>query len=380
MDFITHEFEIAPENLLPGMVISRDLVHRGTTWLRFNTVLNEELIERIRKLDLPRVNVYFHDSDVELFKSLLYKQDSTPSREDLESGIIALLSTGGPDWARPRSLCRDLQVAAVVEEVLGHVYEIITRSSSAFNLLLESRFFRHPHLNHCQTAAIYSVIVGVEMDFNLPALIDLGICGLFYDIGKLRVPQEILNKPGKLTQLEYAQVKKHCHFGRQMASELARNFPSLDRVALEHHENYYGGGYPRDIRGDDIHPFSQIVSLADKFAAQLTPKEYRDAYLPGKAFESVLSLTRSSVSPQVFKAFMQSVMVYPRNSFLQLSSGAIAVVVESSASRPLHPTVELVYSDTGEAFVGVRPRLNLAERPDLSVVSFFSIYIPEKRA
>lgn len=371
MEFIKHEFEITLDYLLPGMVLSRDLVHKGTTLLKYNTVLDDDLIEKVRSLGVKSISVYFDDADVGLLKDLFLMHDDEPGKDKLIQGFIDLLNLGLHGWAHPRFLCRDPQVIPVVEQVLAHIFEIITRSSRAFNLLRESRFFRHPQLSHCQLTAIYSLIIGVEMDYNIPALIDLGLSGIFYDIGKIKVSQDILNKPGRLSEQEFAEVKKHCYFGKQMLAGLSKSFPTLERVAIEHHENYYGGGYPRNIRGDNIHPFSQIVSLADKFAAMLTPKDYREPFQPHEAFERVVGLTRSSVAPHVFKAFTRSVLVYPRRCLLKLSSGAIGVVIDSPTDKPLFPTLEMVYSEDGKAYVGKRPRIEMADHPELSILSFF---------
>lgn len=371
MDFIEHEFSLSPAYLLPGMKLSKDLEHRGTVWLKYGTELTDELISKIAEHGIERVSVRFDNANVPMLKNLLYGRGDEADADDLRKGFKLLLKLNLPVWAKPASLCRDTQIVPAVEEVIGHIHEIATHSRLVFELLYEAEFLTHPELKHCNLTMIYALIIGVELDFNIPALIELGICGMFYDIGKVKIDRAILNKPGKLTNLEFAQIKKHTFFTRQMTQELGRFFSTLPVVAMEHHENYYGGGYPRNLRGDDIHIFSQIVSLADKFSAMLTAKDYRQALAPQKAYEQIYLLTRSSVSSTVFRAFAKSVLLYPRNCYLKLSNGAVAVAVEAPMERPLHPVVELVYNETGEEYVGKRPRINLFEQKNITIEGIY---------
>ena len=373
MEFIEHEFTLAPAYLTAGMRLAKDLEHRGSVWLKYGTELTGEHIERIAALGIERVGVRFENTEVPMLKELLYGRGDETGSHKLRRGFEHLLTLNLPGWAQPANLCRDPLIVPAVEEVIGHVREIATHSHIVFDLLFEGDFLTHPELKHSNLAMVYSIIIGVELDFNIPALIELGVCGMFYDIGKIKIDRAILNKPGKLTNLEFAQIKKHTFFSRQMTTELGRFLSTLSRVAMEHHENFYGGGYPRNLRGDDIHPFSQVVSLADKFAAMLTPKDYRDALAPQKAYEQIYLLTRSSVSSTVFRAFAKSVLLYPRNCFLKLSSGAIAVAVEVPLERPLHPVVEVVYSETGEEYVGRRPRISLFEQKKISIEGIYTI-------
>jgi HD-GYP domain-containing protein (c-di-GMP phosphodiesterase class II) len=339
--------------------------------------LDADLIRKITELDVNQVFVYLRNSDVELLKRTVYLNDSPPSREALASNLAKLIGQGAPSWAHPRHLCRDIQCIPVITEVMDHLAEICTNSTKAFELLAESRLLTHPQLAHCHLATVYALIIGIELDFNVPALIELGICGMFFDIGKLRIPFEYLSKPGKLTDMEYAQVKKHTYFSRQMVLKLSESFPALKRVALEHHENYFGGGYPRNLRSDDIHPFSQIVAIADKFAAMLTSKEYRPPYLPHEAFNILNEGARMQFAPNVFKAFKSSVLVYPRACFLKLSNGAVGYIADTPADKQLQPVLELVYSEKGTAYVGRRPQIDLSMRTDLTITAIFRSTIQE---
>ena len=108
---------------------------------------------------------------------------------------------------------------------------------------------------------MYALAVGAGLGYNLPALLELSLAALFYDIGMLRVPAKIMAKPGRLTELEYAEIKKHVFFGRKLLEDYAKLSFAAQLVAFEHHEHYYGGGYPKNKRGDRRHPSHEINEL-----------------------------------------------------------------------------------------------------------------------
>jgi len=375
---ITHEFALAPKQLLPGMILARDLLKGDRILLRGNSVLDADLIRKIVELDLNQVFIHLRNTDVELLKRSVYQNDTPPSWDALARNLSSLIGYGSPIWAHPRYLCRDVQCVPAIEEVIKHLAEISTNSTRAFDLLAESRFLTHPHLAHCSLATVYALIIGTELDYNIPALVELGICGMFFDVGKLRVPFEYLSKPGKLTDIEYAQVKKHTYFSRQMTLGLSESFPALKRVALEHHENYFGGGYPRNLRGEDIHAFSQIVSVADKFAAMLTSKEHRPPLLPHDAYKALVDEAGMQFAPNVFRAFKSSVLIHPRACLLKLSSGAVGYIVDAPpVDKLLAPVLELVYSEAGTAYVGRRPQVDLDVRRDLMITGIYRSTVSE---
>jgi HD-GYP domain-containing protein (c-di-GMP phosphodiesterase class II) len=365
-----------PEFLLPiaqvkaGMELSRNVILRGATLLRYSTILDDELIDRLKGLGIQVLHVHLSDSDFQSFKQILLAQDTPPPYESAMRGISEAFLLGIPPQARPISCGATPEIVGRVEEVVRHTVDLIFGSRQLFGLLREADFFMAPLLRHSVRAWIFSLCVGVRLNYSLPALIDLSLASLFYDIGMTKIPHNILYKPAKLTDQEYSTIKKHTYFGRNMLEGVERFSPRAPTVAFEHHENYYGGGYPANKRGDAVHEFSQIVSITDKFAALITDKAHRDKRDPSDAVEMLIGFTRTSVSPKIFVAFMRSVLVYPRNSLLKLSTGDVGTPVEYPPHKPYRPVLRIIFDKSGNEIMHSRRSIDLSANPGISVVSY----------
>jgi HD-GYP domain-containing protein (c-di-GMP phosphodiesterase class II) len=364
------EFRVPLNKVLPGMVLSRNLEHNGQLLLRYGVELDDDRIHKLSQLGVSYIHIHFNNEDIVTYKNLLVNQDSPPSYERLLDLTRRMMIDLIPDFARPEHAARSPQVGALVSEVVEHTLDIIFGSKRCFDLLKTTRMFQATPLTHCPAAWIYSLCTGVGLGYNLPTLLDLSLASLFYDIGMLKVPKRILAKPGRLTDMEFGEIKKHVFFSRRMLEGLTDFSASAVMVSFQHHENYYGGGYPKNKRGDGIHEFSQIVSLTDKFAAMVTPKNYREPFQPYQAYEVLLAQTKSAVSPKVFVAFLKSVLLYPRGSMLRLSSGEIAEPIDFPLHVPTRPIVRVTHGPAGEEIMGKRREINLVDHPELHIEAF----------
>jgi len=364
------DFHVPISRVLPGMLLSRNLELNGATLLKFGTRLSADQIERLKELGIESLHVQFSDEDIHFYKHVLVTQDSPPSYDSLIRLARQAFEEMIPHFARPEFCARSKEVAAAVSDTIHHTLDVVFGSKRCFDLLLETHMLQLRCLRHCPAAWVYAICIGAGLGYNKAALLDLSVAGLFYDVGMLKVNQRILAKPGRLTEQEWSQVKKHAFFGRKMLEELSQFSASAPIVAFEHHENYYGGGYPKGKSGDSIHEFSQIVSLADKFAALVTSKDYRERFQPYQAYELLLAQTKSNVSPRIFVAFLKNVLLYPRGSMLRLSSGEIAQPVDFPLHSPTRPLVTVTHTRFGEEIVGLRRTINLAEHPELSIEAF----------
>jgi HD-GYP domain-containing protein (c-di-GMP phosphodiesterase class II) len=364
------EFVVPIAKAVPGMVLSRNLEQNGQMLLRYGMELDRERIDKLAQLGVMQVYVHFSNTDLLLYKDLLISQDSPPSYERLLDLARTTMLSLVPGYARPEHCTRSPETAELVTEVLRHTFDVLFGSRRCFDLLRAADFFLHPALRHCPAAWVYAICVGCGLGYNLPTLLDLSLASLFYDIGMTKVPPRILAKPGQLTDLEYGEVKKHVFFGRRLLEDFTAFSKSAATVAYEHHEFYYGSGYPKGKRGDAIHEFSQIVGLTDKFAALLTRRTHRQPLQPYQAYELMLAQTRSSVSPRVFVAFLKTVLLYPRGSMLRLSTKEIAEPVDFPLHLPTRPTIRITHSPRGEEVVGQRRVLNLIDHPELTIESF----------
>jgi HD-GYP domain-containing protein (c-di-GMP phosphodiesterase class II) len=176
-----------------------------------------------------------------------------------------------------------------------------------------------------------------------------GLAGLLHDMGKAFIPNEVLNKPGKLTDEEFAVVKKHPELGHAAllqgsgAGEIA-----LD-VCLHHHEKTDGSGYPRGLTGDQISLFAKMGAVCDVYDAITSNRPYKAGWDPAESLRKMAEWAKGHFDDAVFQAFVKSLGIYPIGSLVLLASGRIGVVVEQSEKSLLTPRVRVFFSTRSNA-------------------------------
>ena len=191
---------------------------------------------------------------------------------------------------------------------------------------------------HSVDVAAMSMIIGKKYGLTDEELREIGLSGLLHDIGKSRVPLEILNKPSRLKEDEFAIMKQHSLYGYRILQE-RKGFPiSILSGVLQHHEKMNGKGYPLGVTGDKIHKYAKIISVADVYDALVTTRPYKKAFSKRDAVEMLMAMT-GELDIDAMQAFLGSVILYPVDSTVTLSNGEPAKVVQNIPGYPLRPKV-----------------------------------------
>lgn len=191
---------------------------------------------------------------------------------------------------------------------------------------------------HSVDVATMAMIVGKKHGLSDHEIHELGISGLLHDVGKSKIPNEVLNKAGKLTDEEFALMKQHTLFGFDILKKRNEFSEGIMLGVLQHHEKTNGRGYPVGSPADKIHPYAKIISVADIYDALVTERPYKKGFPKGVAIEMIMSMT-GELDFDAMKSFLSSVIVYSVDSIIQLSNGEKAKVVENNPENCLRPKV-----------------------------------------
>lgn len=189
---------------------------------------------------------------------------------------------------------------------------------------------------------------------------------LLHDIGKMRVPNEILNKPGRLTEMEFDEMKRHVMYGHDLVAETQWVTPIARTVLNQHHERYDGSGYPDGLKEERISQFGQMAAIVDVYDAITAERVYHRPMAPVDALRKLHEWSQFHFNEELVRHFIRSVGIYPVGTLVKLESGRLGVVVEQNSGNLLRPVLRIVY-DTRKHQAVTPYEINLAadvERAD----------------
>lgn len=346
------------EDLQPGMRVKNNIFDRyGKLLLAEGTILRPQYI---RKLELYGV------AEVVIEKMSMSSIGSTKMQTSESDIVYSEAFDTVKDIMDKIRNSKSFDVAAVVDTVEEIVNQIVSDPQIFLRISSIRDIDNYTYL-HSIDVCIYSIIMGKNMGLDIKNLKKLGLGAFLHDIGKAKIPNSILLKPGPLTEDEYEMMKNHTTFGY----EILTNTPNLDRVvaniALQHHEHWDGKGYPRQLRELNIDIFARIVTVCDIYDALTGNRIYRGRILPHEAAEYVINNSGTIADPSLTKIFVNNVAVYPIGATVLLSTGEIGKVHDANPGAPLRPIVDVFGHRDPRARVYKR-KINLMEELTIFIV------------
>ncbi|EOD81171.1 HD-domain protein [Grimontia indica] len=222
-------------------------------------------------------------------------------------------------------------------------------------------------LEHSMNVAFHLVNFGRYLELDRQTLEELAIGGLVHDIGKILVRDEVLNKPGKLSDEEFLHMKEHQTLSQPVLDSMI-DLPKLSRdVSLMHHEKIDGNGYPNGLKGDELTLIGRMSCIVDIYDALTAERCYKPALSPSEAFKIMIGLTPFHLDPDLLKKFIRCIGFYPIGSVVELSNGRVGLVCKENPDDLMTPTVKMFYSAKTESFREVE-YIDLKKRPDLKII------------
>ncbi|HEY0844824.1 MAG TPA: HD-GYP domain-containing protein [Noviherbaspirillum sp.] len=249
------------------------------------------------------------------------------------------------------------EVHAVVQDIT----ESILRNQSALAGLLRIKNKDDYTFLHSVTVCTLMVAFCRSVGMDGDTVHQTGIGGLLHDIGKALVPDGILNKPGKLTEEEFAVIKRHPVDGYEILQRSGEFGEIALDITLHHHERMDGSGYTKSLPGERISTFTQMATLVDVYDALTSDRCYHKAEPAAEALRKIYEWSRSEFDPNTVQAFMRCTGIYPVGTLVLLQSGRLGVVTEPHETNLLAPKVTVFFSTRSNTYI--RPQEVDLSRP-----------------
>jgi putative nucleotidyltransferase with HDIG domain len=250
--------------------------------------------------------------------------------------------------------------AEAAEPLVAEISHSIMRNPGA--LISLARLKTLDDYTYMHSVAVCALMIALARELGLAdgEVREAGMAGLLHDIGKMMIPLEVLNKPGKLTDEEFRIVRAHPAEGHKLlVAGRAVSAVSLD-VCLHHHEKVDGSGYPHRLKADSITLFSKMGAICDVYDAITSDRPYKRGWDPAEALRKMAEWSKGHFDERLFHAFVKCIGIYPIGSLVRLSSGRLGVVVEQTESL-LAPRVKVFFSTRANS--RVMPELLDLSRP-----------------
>ncbi|MBL8029329.1 MAG: HD-GYP domain-containing protein [Fibrobacteres bacterium] len=224
----------------------------------------------------------------------------------------------------------------------------ILRNADAMVSLTQIKGDGDYHPNHSVNVAVLMSSMASDMGYKGENLIEVALGGYLHDLGMMRIPEAIINKPGKLTDGEYATIKRHPEFSLEMLNAKSGVSDLTKKIAIQHHERFNGKGYPLGHPGSRLHEMAYVAAVADTFDAMTTDRAYKEAWTPQKALATIFQGCDAEFSRKTVELFTRHLGIFPVGSFVRLVNGEMGIVIRVGKGRLLTPKLLLLFNRQGE--------------------------------
>ncbi|MEE8836351.1 MAG: HD-GYP domain-containing protein [Eubacteriales bacterium] len=334
------------DDVRPGMVCAQSIEDRlGRHLVNSGAVLNQYVIDRLKVFGILYLDIRFSGPNRTAVpkRSISPEVRETIQRErrpdrpkvrldrqiktQIEKGMELIYTDSRPDV-----------LVGVSSKISDDLMNAIGKNDAVALNLVELKTSDEYTFNHSVDVATIAMVIAKNMHYPLEKIREIGVAGILHDVGKSKVPIEILNKPARLTNDEFEVIKKHSQYSFDMIKDVPELSDEIKKGVLEHHEKINGRGYPNGLTEDEIEPYAKILTVADIYDALCTTRPYKKGYTPRESVEMLAAMT-DQLDIDVLNVFFSSMVLYPVDSTVRLSNGEEARVVRSNDELITRPVV-----------------------------------------
>ncbi|KPU26838.1 hypothetical protein TR13x_07985 [Caloranaerobacter sp. TR13] len=321
------------DEVTPGMVLIEDVedLDTGNILLKSGIVLNKKNILHLKNMNISYINVLEITGEIKEVnknkqKSFINKYDNLADKT--------------------KKILKDIKLGKkiIVSEISDEVDDIIDEITNSNNILGRLRQIEQSDdytFQHSLNVCMLSTMLGKWLGYTEIELKQLAVSGLFHDIGKLKISKDIIEKPSRLSEMEFNIVKKHTIFGYNILRETIGISQSTAFGALQHHEREDGSGYPLKLKSDNIHEFGKIIAICDIFDAMTSRRIYKDKKSPFKVAELIAENRFGVLDARISTVFLDNISKFYIGNLVKLSNGFIGEIVYVNKNIPTRPVVKV---------------------------------------
>lgn len=327
----------------PGMRLGKKIYNEeGLILLSEHVELTDMMLRRLERHGIDFLYIDDPRTDDIILPELLSDETRIAATKVIRSHFCKMMDDSGKKMAVSAG-----NISKDFKSILNMMIDDLSRNKDAMIMLTSMQITDHYLFQHSMNVCIYSTLLGISDGYNRDELMTMGLGALLHDIGKTKVDLQALKKPGRLSDDEFNEIKRHAMLGFQILKD-EPNIPLLSaHCALQHHERLDGSGYPRGIKGNEIHEYARWIGLVDAYDAMTTHRVYRTAMLPHQVMEILYTEAGTKFETRKIEKFRDKIAIYPLGVTVTLDSGATGVVVDLNANFPQRPVVRVLTDEAG---------------------------------
>lgn len=321
---------VSVSDCTPGMKLAEDIFNEyGAVIITENTTLDSYIISKIISLGLKKIKVYDQTGDMIVVSGTeLFRAQYNENLKTVKS-ILHDISTGKEiDSGR-------------VNEATDSIITRINENRDIVNCINEMRETDEYLYTHSINVSLLAMLIGKWLKYDYTSIRSLVSAGILHDIGKSKVSQDILSKPGSLTTEEFLEIKKHPVYGYKIAETMPGLNDDILKGILMHHEREDGTGYPFGLKSEQIHYFAKIIAVADIYDAMTSNRAYRSMVCPFEVIEHMEKENFETLDHRVVSVFLKNIAAYYIGDFVKLSTGDVGEVVYINPNNVSKPIIRI---------------------------------------
>ena len=346
----------------PGIKLGKTIFNEnGNILLAEGTELSSGLLKQLKKYKIFTIYVEDEESEgIEIVESIP-QELRTEAVNVITEGLNDIASLSTTNGTKIRGMVRTERAIRSFKKVFKDILSCLSENKEALNLLATTKVHDNYVYMHSVNVTIYSTQLAIANGLPLKNIEEIGFGAMLHDLGKLYIAPEILNKPGKLTKEEFEQVKAHSELGFEILRKVHEIPLTVAHCAFQHHEKVDGTGYPRGLKGDEIHKYSKIMAVADVFDAVTSHRVYRPAMLPHTAMELLYAGSGTHFDSRQVQLFKECVAIYPQGVTIKLNDGRSGIVTEYNFKAVGRPVVRIIKDENDQKIAPYELDLSASE-------------------